>query len=201
MKENLKKSSKNRKSDRIGDPLFGKLEMYNEGCEIMDEILREIKISAPSLVCICVDRVQNENLEGRLYHKYKRDASYFHSVSALLNEMELLFDRIGFPQSATRQRTFSDEKEKAVRQKEAVQVADTKELLGYSGDKATFIVHVRYRQNATWQGDILWAEKKKKLYFRSALELLKLIDSALDEEEIGEIDVISDGDEKKRENE
>ena len=78
-------------------------------------------------------------------------------------------------------------------------MADTKELLGHSGDNATFIVHVRYRQNATWQGDILWAEKKKKLYFRSALELLKLIDSALDEEGLEEIDVISDSDLEKGE--
>ena len=80
-------------------------------------------------------------------------------------------------------------------------MADTKDLLGHSGDKATFIVHVRYRQNATWQGDILWAEKKKKLYFRSALELLKLIDSALDEEGIDEVECIQESDEKKGENE
>ena len=191
VKENLKKSSKNRKCDRIRDPHFDKVNVYNEGCEIMEELLRELRISAPSLVCVCVDKQQDENLEGRLYHKYKSDAVYFHSVSALLNEMEKLFDRIGFPQSATKQRTFSTLNEKTARPKEAVQVADTKELLGHSGDKATFIVHVRYRQNATWQGDILWAEKKKKLYFRSALELLKLIDSALDEEGIEEIEVLS----------
>lgn len=44
----------------------------------------------------------------------------------------------------------------------------------------TFIVHIKYQQNSTWQGDVTWAEKKKKQSFRSALELLKLIDSALD---------------------
>lgn len=49
--------------------------------------------------------------------------------------------------------------------------------------KGTFIVHVRYRQNATWQGDVIWAEKNERQGFRSALELLKLIDSALDGEE------------------
>ncbi|PNV60795.1 hypothetical protein C0033_17575 [Clostridium sp. chh4-2] len=49
-----------------------------------------------------------------------------------------------------------------------------------SGDKATFVVHVQYRQNATWQGNVMWAENQQSASFRSALELLKLIDSALD---------------------
>lgn len=201
VKENLKKSRKTGKRDRIGDPRFGKFNMYDEGCEIMDELLKQIRMSAPSLVCVCIDRTEDENMEGRLYHKYKKDAVYFHSVSSLLNEMERLYDRIGFPQAATRQRTFSDLNGKTRRQEEAIQVTDTKDLLGHSGDKATFIVHVRYRQNATWQGDILWAEKKKKLYFRSALELLKLIDSALDEEGIDEVECIQESDETKGEKE
>ena len=49
------------------------------------------------------------------------------------------------------------------------------------GDKGTFVVQVQYRQHATWQGKVLWAEKNETKQFRSALELLKLIDSALDE--------------------
>ena len=36
------------------------------------------------------------------------------------------------------------------------------------------------RQNATWQGSVTWVEKKEKQQFRSALELLKLIESALE---------------------
>lgn len=51
------------------------------------------------------------------------------------------------------------------------------------GDEATFVVHIKYRQNATWQGRVTWADKKQSMNFRSALELLKLIDSALDEDE------------------
>ncbi|MCI8764346.1 MAG: hypothetical protein HFG58_07205 [Lachnospiraceae bacterium] len=51
------------------------------------------------------------------------------------------------------------------------------------GDIGTFLVHVKYRQNSTWQGEVMWAEKRKRQYFRSALELIKLMDSALDEAE------------------
>jgi len=37
-------------------------------------------------------------------------------------------------------------------------------------------------QNSTWQGQILWIEKGRKHNFRSALEMLKLMDEALNEE-------------------
>ena len=52
------------------------------------------------------------------------------------------------------------------------------------GKKATFLIQVQYRQNATWQGEITWVEKKESIRFRSALELIKLIDSAVQESEI-----------------
>ncbi|MBP3927297.1 MAG: hypothetical protein J6D13_09025, partial [Clostridium sp.] len=57
---------------------------------------------------------------------------------------------------------------------------DARRVQENKGEKGTFIVHVKYRQNATWQGEVIWTERKQKQYFRSALELLKLIDSALD---------------------
>jgi len=43
----------------------------------------------------------------------------------------------------------------------------------------TFEIAVRFRQNATWQGQILWAEKNVRQNFRSVLELIKLMDQAL----------------------
>lgn len=45
----------------------------------------------------------------------------------------------------------------------------------------TFIVKIVNRQHSTWQGSITWVEEDKTQNFRSALELLKLIDGALDQ--------------------
>lgn len=45
--------------------------------------------------------------------------------------------------------------------------------------KATFVVRVQQRQNSTWQGTVSWVDAKAQLHFRSTLELLGLIDSAL----------------------
>ncbi|NLW65775.1 MAG: hypothetical protein GXY26_06040, partial [Clostridiales bacterium] len=36
-----------------------------------------------------------------------------------------------------------------------------------------------FRQNASWQGVITWAEDRREESFRSALELVFLMDSAL----------------------
>ncbi|MCL2391259.1 MAG: hypothetical protein FWC66_01460 [Oscillospiraceae bacterium] len=45
--------------------------------------------------------------------------------------------------------------------------------------KCTFEVSVKFQQNSTWQGQILWAEKNMKQSFRSVLEMLRLMDEAL----------------------
>lgn len=61
-------------------------------------------------------------------------------------------------------------------------------IMEKSGELATFVIHVKYRQNSTWQGDIFWTEKQEKRNFRSALEMLKLIDGALDQAEDDELE-------------
>jgi len=45
--------------------------------------------------------------------------------------------------------------------------------------KCTFKIEVRFLQNTTWQGSIHWIEGNQKRDFRSALEMLKLMDEAL----------------------
>lgn len=46
----------------------------------------------------------------------------------------------------------------------------------------TFVIKVLNTQNATWQGTVTWTDGKRTESFRSALELIKLIDSALEED-------------------
>lgn len=44
----------------------------------------------------------------------------------------------------------------------------------------TFIIKVMDQQNATWQGSVTWVDEQREQYFRTTLELLKLIDGALE---------------------
>lgn len=52
---------------------------------------------------------------------------------------------------------------------------------GAKKHRGTFIVEVCCRENASWQGKVTWADKGRSQHFRSALELLKMMDQALDE--------------------
>jgi len=47
-----------------------------------------------------------------------------------------------------------------------------------------FLVSIKYTQHYTWQGTVTWVEKNRTVPFRSALELLKLIDSTMERDDM-----------------
>lgn len=63
---------------------------------------------------------------------------------------------------------------------------DDQETLVLGG--ATFLIRVQYRQNASWQGTIQWLDQKASLPFRSTLEMMMLIQEALDKAEVSGAD-------------
>lgn len=50
--------------------------------------------------------------------------------------------------------------------------------------KQTFIIEVEEVQDGSWQGSIEWLQGKKKQPFRSVMELLSLMDSAVEKRAI-----------------
>lgn len=51
--------------------------------------------------------------------------------------------------------------------------------MGKENNTGTFIVKIINQQNSTWQGSLTWVEEQKTEYFRSALELIKMMDEAV----------------------
>ena len=47
-------------------------------------------------------------------------------------------------------------------------------------EQGTFIIKILDKQNSTCQGSVTWVEKQKTQNFRSALELIKMIDGVLE---------------------
>ena len=45
--------------------------------------------------------------------------------------------------------------------------------------RGTFIVKIEFCQHGTWQGRVIWADENKTERFRSALELVRLMDEAI----------------------
>ena len=44
---------------------------------------------------------------------------------------------------------------------------------------ASFLIDIVDTQNHTWQGRLYWVQEKKSVNFRSALELMQLLSSAV----------------------
>ena len=141
----------------------------------MQEILRN---TAPNLLVLCVDKINKNDLLGRLYTRYSTEAVPFKSLMEVICSLDAFFDEIKFPQKTLKLRSFDEPKlEKEPSKRKLVQKVS--DMMKHRGDLATFVVHIQYRQNATWQGKVVWTEKKKEIPFRSALELIKLIDEAV----------------------
>ncbi len=144
--------------------------------------IAEHGMSAPNLLCVCVDRLDGQDFTGKIWHQYDDEPVEYRTVVQMLQSLDALYDKWDFPQRSTEARMFKKKSRgKAVpaeREGENAEM-DEKRLNDKAGEVGTFLVKVRYRQNSTWQGEVVWAEKNQKQYFRSALELLKLMDSAL----------------------
>ena len=123
---------------------------------------------------VCVDASQGGVLSGRFYNCFLPEGKVFRCLVEFLKEMERFLDKMDFPRAFTAPRTFHTESEETSAP-QPVQVE--------SGRKATFAVRVLFRQNATWQGSVTWLEGKQEQSFRSALELIFLITSALGNKE------------------
>lgn len=121
---------------------------------------------------VCVDSYQDGVLKGRLYNPVSDAPRPFHSMSQFLVQMEALLDQLQFPQSFRAVRSFAQPPRKLPDAPQADHLPPTGEL-------ATFVVRVLFRQNASWQGTVIWRESGQEENFRSALELLLLMDGAL----------------------
>lgn len=131
---------------------------------------------------ICVDEQIDSDIRGRLYHMSLSQPICFSSVLALVCRAEELYEQCASPQSYYSPRSFTDATRLRLgfpKKKEAYNMVDAEEFRTLKGDKGTFVVQVLFRQHGTWQGTITWTEQKKTQRFRSALEMIRLMDEAL----------------------
>lgn len=135
--------------------------------------------SVPNLINICVDRSVQGEIGGRIYHFYEKTPQKFDNVVQLLRHMEALYNSLRFPEASVALRDFAEERTRKAPGGEWKKVLDRETVMKQRGECATFYVYVQYRQNATWQGTIVWKEKEREKEFRSALELIILLDNAL----------------------
>lgn len=125
-----------------------------------------------SVVTLRVASYHERCLKGTLSGAFLDGSLAFRSTIELLCILEHLMDQAKFPQRSEESRVFLP----AVHDPGGV-------VRAAAGEKAPVIacfqVNVMFRQNATWQGSLFWADRGMEANFRSVLELLNLINSAL----------------------
>lgn len=131
-------------------------------------------------VVLCVDRISRHRMTGRLYHRYSKQVIPFVSGEQAVFLMEQLFDSLRFPYPSTLERSFSEELKSAPTSRQE-RLMNDEDLLSRHGDLGSFIVRVQHRQNSSWQGTLTWMERDKTVHFRSIWEMIKLVESALNE--------------------
>ena len=120
---------------------------------------------------VCIDGYENSVPRGRYYNPCLSQGRTFSSLVEFLKSMEDALDAMQLPQSFTASRSVGPPPEQ---QQGAPSTAEVRE-----GVMATFALRILFRQNASWQGSVTWLEGGLEQSFRSALELILLMDGAV----------------------
>lgn len=137
-------------------------------------------------IVLAVDDKDIRGIQGRVYHAYSEEAIPVACFEEVIRIAENLFNDLGYPQMTTNDREFDGRSYSYRKKEEMVKVMDDKTLLEQQGDLGTFIIRVQHRQHSSWQGKVTWIEENETVNFRSALELMKMIDHVLEENKIKE---------------
>lgn len=124
-------------------------------------------------IVICVDGYDQHILRGRLYNPFLQGTVHFTGLMEFLLAVEHLLDEMNFPQPFAQVRSFRPQ----AKAREKIR----RDNLEQRGERGTFVMKVIFRQNASWQGTVLWLEANREESFRSVLEFALLLNSALDE--------------------
>ena len=122
-------------------------------------------------IMVYVDSYHKHVPTGRFHIASSPETKPFESLSHLLLQINESLDREKYPQSYMELRRFHDPQTNEVTGSTAV----THQM----GKVATFAIRILFRQNASWQGSVVWVDGKQEECFRSVLELIVLIDNAL----------------------
>jgi len=128
---------------------------------------------------VYIDSYEQGIMVGRFHNPGMGGTYVFHSLTQFLTEMARMLDDIALPQSFTAARSFVHSAEPAAARQKGGNVE--------SGGLATFSIRVLFRQNASWQGSVKWVEGGMEESFRSALELIFLMDSALNRSSVEQV--------------
>jgi hypothetical protein len=132
---------------------------------------------------ITINSREDGDWGGQVEHIPTGMSAEFKNLGELVLSISDRLDKTGFPQSATEMRSWKSGGGLTLTKTRGETVSkkpDAASRRGVRSGAPTFFVRIHYRENATWQGSIQWLETGGTRYFRSALELINLMQEAID---------------------
>ena len=115
---------------------------------------------------VCINSYEGRSFVGIISNPWYEEAVSFDGTMDFLTHMQNMLEDMHFPMPERVLRGFEAEKPNPTARPAP------------SGQLATFNIQILFLQKASWQGLLKWKEGGKESTFRSALELLFLMDSA-----------------------
>lgn len=140
-------------------------------------------IGTPNGIVLCVSHNHQGTIEGELWHGYSKDGIPFKGFEQIIRTAEELFNALGFPMQGTSDRDIHGQTYSCRKKEGMTRVLKDEQMLEKHGELGTFVIRVQHRQHSSWQGRVTHLDNNRTVYFRSVLELIKIIDGTLDEEE------------------
>lgn len=139
-------------------------------------------IGTPNGIVLCVSQCGRGTIRGNLYHGYSREGFPFYGYEDVIKIAERFFNELGFPYMENSDRDICGCIHRIGRRGDMARVMSDETLLEQHGDMGTFVIRVQHRQHSSWQGRVTYLDKDQTVSFRSALELLKIIDGVLEKD-------------------
>ncbi len=133
---------------------------------------------------------------GTIHNLYQERQQTFIGLADAVLKMDAMMDDLGSPQATQESRKFArpgqtsrkggarqqDRRRQRTQEgpKMVCQYWPSASFQSEDDNVMVFFVRVRFRQHSSWQGDINWRNDGQKVQFRSVLELLHLLQSALE---------------------
>ncbi len=127
--------------------------------------------------------LSDDSWGGHLHHVKSKQICSFSNVLEMALLIQAKLEKVGFPQSATEKRCWTNAnpatgmEDRPDQRREKMR--ERKSTVTPKGGP-TFFIRISYRQNASWQGSIQWLEGKSTRFFRSHLEMVMLMQEAVE---------------------
>ena len=135
-----------------------------------------------NFILLNIEKFDCWDFSGYFFMPFIKNTVPFSTYAQFIFQVNYLMDEIGVPQRSFKRRKIKDDKPLNHWGQELIlEESDSKSFFDFCSkvkiQGTSFLIHVLFRQNATWQGFVSFG--KEKLSFRSEMELLDILHQLL----------------------